>query len=143
MTADAETHRVIHIAAAVILDDSGRMLVVRKRDTEAFMQPGGKIDAGETPIEALERELREEIALDLDADAFEYAGVFSARAANEPDTMVTAHTYIARHSGEVRPAAEIADARWLPLDGAPALHLAELTREHMLPLARATALNHP
>ena len=39
--------RVISVVAAVIRDDSGRVLLVRKRGTTAFMQPGGKRDTGE------------------------------------------------------------------------------------------------
>lgn len=33
------------------------MLVVRKRGTKTFMQAGGKIEAAETPYDALAREL--------------------------------------------------------------------------------------
>ncbi len=39
---------VIRIVAAVVLDDRNHVLVVRKRDTTAFMQPGGKFEAGES-----------------------------------------------------------------------------------------------
>ena len=37
----------IRIVAALIRDDAGRVLLVRKRGTDAFMQPGGKRDPGE------------------------------------------------------------------------------------------------
>ena len=47
----------IRVVAALIRDDLGRMLVVRKRGTEAFMQPGGKRDAGEDDLTALGREI--------------------------------------------------------------------------------------
>ncbi len=47
----------IRIVAAVIRDDAGRVLLVRKRGTKAFMQPGGKLDAGEDDITALSREI--------------------------------------------------------------------------------------
>jgi 8-oxo-dGTP pyrophosphatase MutT (NUDIX family) len=40
----------IRIAAALIDDDSGRMLLVRKAGTPWFMQAGGKIEPGETPF---------------------------------------------------------------------------------------------
>jgi len=41
----APTPRIIRIAAAVLIGPDGRTLLVRKRGTEAFMQPGGKIEA--------------------------------------------------------------------------------------------------
>jgi hypothetical protein len=41
------TAPVIHVAAAVVLDADGHMLVVRKRGTAMFMQPGGKLMAAE------------------------------------------------------------------------------------------------
>jgi hypothetical protein len=43
----------IHIVAAVILDDRGRALVVRKHGASRFIQPGGKPEPGEAPLQAL------------------------------------------------------------------------------------------
>ena len=53
--------KTIRIAAALIDDGEGRVFLVRKRGTAAFMQPGGKIDPGETAFQALARELTEEL----------------------------------------------------------------------------------
>jgi len=47
----------IRSAAAIIRDRQGRVLV-RKRATSAFMQPGGKIDANALPRAAPARGLR-------------------------------------------------------------------------------------
>ena len=55
---------VIRVAAAVILDARGHMLVVRKRSTAAFMQPGGKIMPGESAVDALHREIAEELGVE-------------------------------------------------------------------------------
>jgi len=41
----------IRIVAAVVTDQSGRVLLVRKRRTIYFMQPGGKVEQRETPLE--------------------------------------------------------------------------------------------
>lgn len=142
----AEPKRQIVIAAAILLNDRREMLVVRKRGTTQFMQPGGKIDPGETPQEALRRELSEEIGLALPADAARYEGVFREEAANEAGAEVVAHTFIARLNGGVTPQAEIEDVRWLPVDGVPAVPVARLTETQMLPLARATvteSVNEP
>lgn len=71
---------IIRIAAALLIDPQGRTLLVRKRGTEAFMQPGGKIDAGETPVQALVRELQEELGLRIDPAQAMHLGQFSAPA---------------------------------------------------------------
>ncbi|WP_312945587.1 NUDIX domain-containing protein [Agrobacterium sp.] len=131
-----DTTREIIISAAILLNEKQEMLVVRKRGTSQFMQPGGKIDAGETPGQALCRELSEEISLDLDESAFSYQGVYREMAANEPGATVVAHAFVAMLNQDVTPQAEIEDARWLPIHGQSPLPLAKLTEFHMLPLAR-------
>jgi 8-oxo-dGTP diphosphatase len=45
--------RTISVVAALIRDGDGRVLLVRKRGTSVFMQPGGKRDAGESDVAAL------------------------------------------------------------------------------------------
>ena len=50
--------KTIHIVCAVILDSAGKMLLVRKRGTQIFIQPGGKLNPGETSTEALRRTLQ-------------------------------------------------------------------------------------
>ena len=47
------SERIISVVAALIRDNVGRVLLVRKRGTAAFMQPGGKRDAGESDVAAL------------------------------------------------------------------------------------------
>ena len=79
---------VIRVAAAVILDAGGRMLVVRKRGTAMFMQPGGKIMAGESAVEAVHREVVEELG--VAASAVQPIGRRIADAANEPGHTVEA-----------------------------------------------------
>jgi 8-oxo-dGTP pyrophosphatase MutT (NUDIX family) len=57
----ALTGNIISLVAALIRDADGPVLLVRKRGTSAFMQPGGKRDAGESDIAALTREIDEEL----------------------------------------------------------------------------------
>jgi 8-oxo-dGTP diphosphatase len=125
----------IRIVAAVVVDARGHTLLVRKRGTAAFMQPGGKIDAGEREGEALAREIREELGCEI-ADG-RRLGTFSAPAANEPGLIVEAILYAVDLVGQVHPAAEIEEAVWhdpgMPSD----LVLAPLTRQYVLPLVQA------
>jgi len=92
--------RIIRIAAAVILDGDGRMLVVRKSGTDAFMQPGGKLEPGESAAECLARELHEELALVVALDELEPLGRFGADAANEAGWRVDCDVF--RWAGALR-----------------------------------------
>jgi len=126
---------VIRIAAAVIVDEGGRALLVRKRGTTAYMQAGGKLGTGEAPQEALRRELLEELGCDL-VGTPRPLGRFRAPAANEAGHMVEAELFAVNLAGEIRPAAEIEDAIWHDPDDLDSIVLAPLTRDHALPLAR-------
>jgi 8-oxo-dGTP diphosphatase len=124
---------LIQIAAAIIWDQEGRVLLVRKRDTLFFMQPGGKLDAGETALATLERELREELGCSL--QRADFMGVFSAPAANEPLHRVQAQLFHAAIAGNIEPGAEIEEVSWVQPSRPGNLPLAPLTRDHVLPLA--------
>ncbi|MBD8192216.1 NUDIX domain-containing protein [Pseudomonas fluorescens] len=128
----------IRIAAALLIGADGRTLLVRKRGTQAFMQPGGKIDAGEQPAEALARELFEELNLRIDPNAAAYLGNFSAPAANEPGFTVDAELFQVQIDVPVAPAAEIEEVRWIDPAGDGGLVLAPLTRDLILPFYRSS-----
>lgn len=125
--------RVVRTVAAVIRDAGGRVLLVRKRGRSAFIQPGGKRDAGEDDLAALARELREEIGCELVPGSASCLGTFSAPAANEPGWRVEAVAYRVEVRGEPSPRAEIEELRWLPLPPSDDVEIAPLSRERILP----------
>ena len=127
---------IIRIAAAVLIGPDGRTLLVRKRGTQAFMQPGGKIDAHEQPIEALARELEEELALKIDPVRATYLGHFCAPAVNEPGYEVQAELFLLHIDADVAPAAEIEEVQWIDPRGDGGLTLAPLTGDVILPFYR-------
>jgi 8-oxo-dGTP diphosphatase len=126
----------IRIVAALIRDPQGRVLLVRKRGTAAFMQPGGKRDAGEDDVTALARELDEELGCRALPETFAALGTFDCVAANEPDRQVNAAVYRVDVTGEIAARAEIEEILWIDPASPPDIHLAPLTRDHVLPLAR-------
>jgi 8-oxo-dGTP diphosphatase len=129
--------RVISIVAALIRDEGGRVLLVRKRGTAAFMQPGGKRDAGEDDVTALSREISEELGCRITENSARPLGEFNCVAANEPGFQVRAAVYAVDVEGAIKPQAEIDQVVWVDPRELPDLPFAPLTRDHVLPLARA------
>jgi 8-oxo-dGTP diphosphatase len=129
----------IKVVAALIRDEAGCVLLVRKRRTIAFMQPGGKRDAGEDDVAALSREIAEELGCRVDRASIRPLGQFDAPAANEPGFRVQARLYGIDVSGDITPSREIDETIWIDPAAPPAIPLAPLTSDHVLPLAVAQA----
>jgi DNA polymerase-3 subunit epsilon len=129
-----EPPTVLRIAAAIVTDPQGRCLLVRKSGSSVFMQAGGKLEPGESALDALTRELKEELDIELDESSAEYLGVYRAEAAHEEKTIVSAAVFALETSAEVQPHGEIEELLWIDrLDSIP-VELAPLTRDELLPL---------
>ena len=127
---------ILKIATACLFHDADRILVVRKRCTRFFMLPGGKIEAGETSLQALRRELYEELDLLMEESQLQSLGHFQAHAANEPNHWVEADVFVGRLASKVKVQAEIEALDWLELHAEQLEHLAPLLREQVLPALR-------
>ncbi len=59
---------ILLVAAAALVDSDGRVLLAQRPEGKSMAGlwefPGGKVDAGETPEQALVRELKEELGID-------------------------------------------------------------------------------
>ncbi len=62
------TRKVVLVSAVALIDPDGRVLLAQRPEGKSMAGlwefPGGKIEAGETPEEALIRELHEELGID-------------------------------------------------------------------------------
>jgi 8-oxo-dGTP pyrophosphatase MutT (NUDIX family) len=132
---------IIRIVAAVALNEEGDILLVRKRGTAAFMLPGGKPSLGESALDALVREVGEELDCGFDPAECRSLGHFTAPAANEPGFTVEAELFAVSLDGEPRPSGEIDAMLWVDPDGELPNPMATLAREHALPQARLLNAN--
>lgn len=67
MSAEDRPHSVS--VAGVIVDETGRALLIQRRDNGQWEPPGGVLEPGETIPEALQREVLEETGIKIAASA--------------------------------------------------------------------------
>lgn len=97
-----------------------RLLTVRSRGKEHFFIPGGKREAGESDWQALEREVREEVGVQLVRETAVHVMTAEDSAVGQARPMrVTMSCYMAAGQGEPQPAAEIEDMAWVRAADAP------------------------
>lgn len=116
--------RTIEVVAAVIFDADGRIFATQRgygdwKDWWEF--PGGKMEDGETPQQALKREIREELDAEIEVD-----NLLKTIDYNYPAFHLTMHCFHCLLKGDVtlkeHEAAkwlapkELKSVKWLPAD---------------------------
>lgn len=125
---------VITVAAAIILNQHNQLLLVRKKNTQFFMQVGGKLEPNEAPEQTMIREIAEEISAKAEIEQF--VGRFETRAANEAGHQLVSYVYQVNLDQAPKIDAEIAEMKWIDLDDQQTL-LAPLTKEVVIPWCKA------
>ncbi len=125
-----QSGRPVPTVGALIRHDSGRVLMVRTHKwSNKWGIPGGKIRRGETSINALMREIREETALEIDQIRFALVqDCIDSPEFERPEHFLLLN-YIARTtSTEVRLNDEAEEFRWISPADALSLDLNHPTR---------------
>lgn len=125
---------VITVAAAIILNQHNQLLLVRKKNTQFFMQVGGKLEPNEAPEQTMIREIAEEISAKAEIEQF--VGRFETRAANEAGHQLVSYVYQVSLDQAPKIDAEIAEMKWIDLDDQQTL-LAPLTKDVVIPWCKA------
>lgn len=99
-----------------------KVLSTRSKGKDAWYIPGGKRELGESDIEALIREVKEELSVDLLPKTIKHLDNFQAQAHGKPEGVFVHMTcYNADYTGNLMPSSEIEEMAWLTSDTNPEL----------------------
>lgn len=107
---------------AVIRDQEGRILFIRRRDNGLWAMPAGRQEPGESILDCLKREVKEESGLDviLATPMAIYSQVSVVNADGDPYQLFLVQFLVDEWSGELLTETdETVDARFLNLDELP------------------------
>lgn len=100
--------------AAGVLIRNRKLLMVKSKKSDIFLSPGGKIEVGETPEQALVRELQEEIGLAITLNDLEKLMSAEAMTAEMPPRRIKMEVFrVGSWLGEPVPQAEIEALEWV------------------------------
>ncbi|MDE7070532.1 MAG: (deoxy)nucleoside triphosphate pyrophosphohydrolase [Clostridia bacterium] len=105
--------KTLQVVGAIVIKD-GRILAVKRGENKnkavayKYEFPGGKIEQGESPSQALKRELIEEMNYDI-----EVGEKFMSVSYEYDDVIVNLHTYLCRPLSDVYTLNEHIDEKWL------------------------------
>lgn len=123
----------IQKAAGIIIQER-RLLVERSKGKDYFISPGGSIEKGETPEQALVRELEEEFTIIVQAVDLEHFGRYEAVAANHPDRQVVMEVFfVKRFRGDCKPSSEVEQLAWVNSKNEDRLPLGSIFEKEVIP----------
>jgi len=112
---------------AAIIDDSERLLCVRLNyGGKTWTTPGGRVERGESPLDALRREVMEEVSMEIEPQDF--IGAYAKPTKDDVVLFFTARV-VARHPWT--PNDEISELRYFGADELP-LQTTPTARARML-----------
>lgn len=123
----------MHKSAGIIIKD-GALLVLRSKGKDTFYAPGGKLDSGETPEQALCRELQEEVSITVKEEALRLFGRFEAPAHDKDGiTLVMDVFFVNDYSGEVVASNEIEECQWVDSSNVDDIAISTIFRNEVFP----------
>jgi ADP-ribose pyrophosphatase YjhB (NUDIX family) len=111
-------HNAAPTAGCVIVRDNKALVTKRARAPEKgrYDIPGGFLEPDEDPVSALEREVDEELSMQIEVSLADMVQAVPHRYGDD-GTMALALGFVARESsGDPTPADDVEEVRWVELD---------------------------
>ena len=123
--------KLIKKSAMAIVNDN-KLLVVRKKGSKDYIMPGGKPEGKESAIEALVRELNEEIGCGFDDASLTFLGHFEDFT-SDGKSKVSIELFTGDMLGTPKPSSEIEELKWISAADAINPFITPIIKKQILP----------
>jgi 8-oxo-dGTP diphosphatase len=121
--------------AALIFNEKGEVLFVRKLNKDKWINVGGRVEINETPIDCLKREINEELDCDIELNPTptQFLKTPLTPALDDPGKTVQIIWYRIKLVGEPVASSEIEEIKWVDVKN-PDVELSPQIQEYLLPV---------
>src|SRR5579859_5346532 len=122
-------------AAGVFVDNKGRLLISKDKGSTKWQMLGGRIEKGETRIECLKREIKEELDSKIEVDLKMYKDCPVFPAANDPGKTVKLYFYFCKLLTKPKLIENVEFLHWLTKEEAESgkFEFSEAVKNFLLP----------
>jgi len=97
--------------AGALIFKNRKLLIVKPQGKPFYINPGGKYEEGESAIDCLRRELKEELGIEV--VSCDYYKTYEIEKAAHSDFPLSLELYIVKIKGDLKPSNEIENIAWL------------------------------
>ena len=106
---------VIEKAALLVLNKRRSKFLTCKpnKSNKQYIMPGGKMKEGESDVQCIIREIKEELVCDVIPGSLTCLGIYSGPTASEPERIVRMRVYTGEIKGTPKASSEILSLHWV------------------------------
>ena len=99
-----------NVGLAIVRDD--KILLVKEKREDKFIIPGGVKEKNESDEQALKREIKEELGVDIVDGSLKFIGNFQDVSNENKNTLIKMSYYVGEVNGEITPKEEVEKILW-------------------------------
>jgi 8-oxo-dGTP diphosphatase len=107
-----QTPTIIYKTALAVFKNKKMIMVRTTKNAEVFYTLGGKIEEGESGIDCLNREVKEEAGVEIVKNSLNFLHEFEAPAYGRENTLVNIKLYEGKLVGEPTPSSEVVEIKY-------------------------------